>query len=79
MSLTRRVSSSILLCGAFGLGGDCGDDGVNGFSYSPSGDKILFIKDVKLDQNANDIHTDLPKAKARIIDGLMYRHWNSCR
>lgn len=53
------------------------DGGVNGFVYSPSGDKILFIKDVKLDENAHDIYTDLPKANARIIDGLMYRHWDA--
>jgi len=52
------------------------EDGVNGFLYSPEGNKILFIKDVKLDKSPNDIHNDLPLANARIINDLMYRHWN---
>ncbi len=53
------------------------EGGVNGFKYAPTMDRILFTKDVKLDQTANDIHKDLPKANARIIDDLMYRHWAS--
>ncbi|MBI9034790.1 MAG: S9 family peptidase [Bacteroidales bacterium] len=53
------------------------EGGVNGFKYAPTSNRILFIKDVKLDQTANDIHTDLPKANARIINDLMYRHWDS--
>ncbi|MEZ4825620.1 MAG: S9 family peptidase [Bacteroidia bacterium] len=52
------------------------EGGINGFLYSPAGDKILFIKDVKLDSTVNEIYPDLPLAKARIIDDLMYRHWN---
>ena len=53
------------------------EGGINGFLYSPAGDKILFIKDVKLDQTVNELYPDLPKANARIIDDLMYRHWNA--
>ncbi len=52
---------------------------VNGFecfSISPSGNKIYFTKRVKLDQTANEKH-DFPRAKVRIIDDLMYRHWNT--
>ena len=49
---------------------------MNGFSWSPDGKKILFIRDIKFDQTANDLYKDLPKADARIIDDLMYRHWN---
>lgn len=45
------------------------------FSISPSGDKIYFTKRVKLDQTANEKYK-LPKAKVRIINDLMYRHWN---
>ncbi|HNW56334.1 MAG TPA: S9 family peptidase [Bacteroidales bacterium] len=45
------------------------------FSISPSGDKIYFTKRVKLDQTANEKH-NLPKANVRIINDLMYRHWN---
>ncbi len=52
-------------------------DGVNGFSYSPTLDNILFIKDVKLDKSPNDIYPDLPKANVKIAEDLMYRHWDS--
>jgi len=45
------------------------------FSFSPGGSKILYTKRVKLDSTANEIH-DMPKARVRIIDDLMYRHWN---
>jgi dipeptidyl aminopeptidase/acylaminoacyl peptidase len=45
------------------------------FNISPSGNMIYFTKRIKLDQTANEKHT-LPKAKVRIIDDLMYRHWN---
>ena len=45
------------------------------FSISPEGNKIYFTKRVKLDQTANEKH-QFPKAKVRIINDLMYRHWN---
>jgi dipeptidyl aminopeptidase/acylaminoacyl peptidase len=45
------------------------------FNISPTGDKIYFTRRVKLDQTANEKH-NLPDAKVRIIDDLMYRHWN---
>jgi dipeptidyl aminopeptidase/acylaminoacyl peptidase len=45
------------------------------FSISPSWNKIYYTKRVKLDQTANEKH-NLPKAKVRIINDLMYRHWN---
>ncbi|MEI6853208.1 MAG: S9 family peptidase [Bacteroidota bacterium] len=53
------------------------DGGINGFAYAPDMKHILFIKDVKLDQTANDMYPDLPKADALIFDDLMYRHWDS--
>ena len=52
-----------------------GISGFEAFSISPSGNMIYFTKRVKLDQTANEKH-NLPKAKVRIIDDLMYRHWN---
>jgi dipeptidyl aminopeptidase/acylaminoacyl peptidase len=48
------------------------------FSISPAGNKIYFTKRVKLDQTANEKH-NLPNANVRIINDLMYRHWNSWR
>ena len=53
------------------------EGGVEGFEYDPTMNNILFIKSVKLDPTVNDIYKDLPKANARIIDDLMYRHWGS--
>ena len=45
------------------------------FSISPIGNKIYFTKRVKLDKTASEKY-NLPKAKVRIINDLMYRHWN---
>lgn len=51
---------------------------ITGFQYFPEGDRILFTKDVKLNKvNSNELHRDLLKSNARVIDDLMYRHWGS--
>lgn len=44
-------------------------------SFSPAGKMVYFTRRVKLDQTANEKY-GLDKAKVRIIDDLMYRHWN---
>lgn len=46
------------------------------FKISPVDNKIFFTRRIKLDQTANEKH-NLPKANVRIINDLMYRHWNS--
>lgn len=54
-------------------------DGIGGFEafrISPDGKAIFFTRRVKLDQTANEKH-NLPNANVRIIDDLMYRHWNA--
>jgi len=45
------------------------------YSISPTDKNIYFTKRVKLDQTPSEKY-NLPKAKVRIIDDLMYRHWN---
>ena len=50
--------------------------GIDGFKYSPDMSKILYIQEVKVDKNTQDIYPDLPKASGRIMDDLMYRHWD---
>jgi dipeptidyl aminopeptidase/acylaminoacyl peptidase len=50
---------------------------VNAFKISPTGDMMLFLSDVKLDDTPQDIYTDLPKSNVVMADDLMYRHWNS--
>lgn len=51
-------------------------DGINDFKYSPDMTKVFYLRDVKIDKTVQDIYSDLPKANARIIDDLMYRHWD---
>lgn len=45
------------------------------WSISPEGDRIYFTRRVKLDQTPNEKY-NFPKAKVRIMDDMMYRHWN---
>ena len=54
-------------------------DGISGFeifNISPDGKKIFFTRRIKLDQTANEKH-NFPEANVRIINDLMYRHWNA--
>lgn len=51
------------------------EGGITGFEYSPTIQHVLYTADVKLDATVTEVYKDLPKADARIIDGLMYRHW----
>lgn len=52
------------------------EGGINSFRFSPDESKVMYCKDVKLQESANDMHKDLPLADAKIFDDLMYRHWN---
>ncbi len=49
---------------------------MGGFKYSPKGDKILFTQEVKFGEDVVDKYPDLPQTNAKIIDDLMYRHWD---
>lgn len=53
------------------------EDGIANLKVSPVGDRIAFTADIKMDKEVTEIYEDLPKADARIIDALMYRHWNA--
>ena len=52
-----------------------GLDNFESYSIAPTGDRILFTRRVKLDQTPIEKH-GLDKANVRIIDDLMYRHWD---
>lgn len=50
---------------------------VANLKVAPDGRGIAFTADVKLDPTVRELFADLPLADARIIDSLMYRHWDS--
>ncbi len=52
-------------------------EGIGNLKASPAGNAIAFTVDVTMDETVNEIYEDLPKADARIIDSLLYRHWNA--
>ncbi len=52
------------------------EGGITGYKFSPDRSKLMYTKNVKLDQSVNDLYPDLPKAKAYIETDLMYRHWD---
>ena len=54
----------------------CHPGGIAGFLLSPDESKIVVIGNVKYARNAGDIYPDLPKATGRVIDDLMYKHWD---
>lgn len=52
------------------------DEGIDGFIFSPDETKILLVKRVKSVETASDRYSDLPMASGRIVDDLMYKHWD---
>ena len=50
--------------------------GISGFLISPDGKKVVVIGNVKYARTAADIYPDLPKATGRVVDDLMYKHWD---
>jgi dipeptidyl aminopeptidase/acylaminoacyl peptidase len=52
------------------------DGGISGFEYAPDQTKILYSTDLKLTETVKDIYPDLPLSSGRIINDLMYRHWD---
>ncbi len=53
------------------------EGGIANLKVAPNGKRLAFTRDVKMDPTVNELYTDLPKADARIIDSLMYRHWSA--
>ena len=52
------------------------DKDIEGFLLSPQGDKIILIAQVKTIPTTTDKHPDLPLASGRVVDDLMYKHWD---
>ncbi len=53
------------------------ETGVDQWKASPDARHLAFTTAVKMDRTVAECYPDLPKADARIIDSLMYRHWNA--
>jgi len=52
------------------------DGGVTGFKYAADQKKILFTKEVPIENKFADLYEGLPKASGKLMDDLMYRHWD---
>ena len=52
------------------------EDGVQGFLFSPDEKKIIIVRNIKYSRTAADLYPDLPQATGKVIDDLMYRHWD---
>lgn len=64
-----REGKNAVKVGAYGKG-------ISEFTLSPDQTKILFVSNIKSIDKAVDIWSDLDKASGRMIDKLMYRHWD---
>lgn len=51
-------------------------ESINSYWLAPDGKHLLFARTVQVEPTTKDRYPDLPKANVRIIDSLMYRHWD---
>lgn len=56
---------------------DFEETAIEGFVLSPDNKRFATLESIKLRQTVVDKYPDLPMAKARIEESLMYRHWNA--
>jgi dipeptidyl aminopeptidase/acylaminoacyl peptidase len=56
------------------------EGGITGFSYSPKMNLIAYSADVSLhERDLDDLYEDLPKADGKVINRMMFRHWDEWR
>ena len=55
-----------------------GANDIDGFLLSPMRDKVILIREVKRSdmRQTKDIYPDLPLASGRVVEDLMYKHWD---
>ncbi len=76
---THEGSNQLWEMHADGSGMKCISDvegGIEGFTYSPDGKKVMYIKSVKSVETVAERYPDLPNATGKIVDELMYKHWD---
>ena len=52
------------------------DDDIEGFMFSPDGQKVILLKSKPFHEIIQENPKDLPKATGRRVTDLMYRHWD---
>jgi len=52
------------------------EGGVTGFKYSPDQTKVLYTKDLEIEEKFPNLYDGLPLASGRLMNDLMYRHWD---
>lgn len=52
------------------------DGSITGFRYAPDQSKILYTKELQLPNKFENLYEGLPKASGRLVDDLLYRHWD---
>jgi len=53
------------------------EGGITGFKYSPDQTKIVYTKEIPVKNKFEKLYEGLPKATGRLMDDLMYRHWDT--
>ena len=52
------------------------DGAVEGFMFAPDGKKVILLKSIDFNEIIQKKPEDLPKATGRVVNDLMYRHWD---
>lgn len=53
------------------------EGGITGFSYAPDQKSVLYSRELKSNTTPQDVYPDLDKANARLVEDLMFRHWDT--
>jgi dipeptidyl aminopeptidase/acylaminoacyl peptidase len=72
-------ATQLWVMNADGSGMECISDvegGIEGFTFSPDESKVMYIKKIKSVETTAERYPDLPKASGKIVNDLMYKHWD---
>lgn len=50
---------------------------LEGFDFSPDGNKVLYVQSIKVKESTQDKYPDLQKTSGKIFNDLMYKHWDT--
>jgi len=52
------------------------EGGIDTYSLSPDGKRLLFVSQVQYASKVKDLYPDLSLSSGKVIDDLMYKHWD---